>query len=844
MKAGFAYLAWLLLAAGCSRSQTQVPPAGVDGEGAVRGFRSRSAVTSFLIGSLGERSLGPFWARDPSRSSALAVWATPANGKGRQIAGLPLGLKGEPNGPEKTIATVGVDTTSLVVRAVGGGSGGYAVAWTSLVDRGDSLWVTVVDANGAARRPPVELAHTQDDVVWVDILQAPTGIVCVWAEQGRGASADILSATLDSDGGVRTPPARLTRNATAWHALAMPDGFALTTATDTPPAISLLMVDVQGRVVGPASQIASARVGGNLEAVHDGADLVFAWTTRAVESIVQSVRVSASGSVSPVRSLAGGRGGARLVGLASGASGVAALWESPIGRPSELRHLTLARLDTRSYRPLEMQNTGRSPELVALPSGFAVLGTVGGCDRNANACEAPSFAPTVLRTDAKLSLVQSDRLEFDGETASLGWSLVCDDACFALTASWGTPARIRTARIALEANVKASSTPTSPKQEAGVVDVTAIASGESIADFAVVPSGSEHLVALLSAHPVGPRRHGRIRDVSEYTLSTRRIDETGQASTPVVLSQRALAVGGVSMAAAGNPKDGGAVAWVSRESGDPEVRVTRLDPRGRRTNDVQLTTRRGEASDVAIVWARDGWLVAWVDGRDGNGEVYATKVDLELKRVAREERITRAPGDASDLVALAVDDKVWIAWADAREQPKDGVSDIFVTALSATDAKQLTEQTRVFASAAHSRTPALTQSKQGLIVGWIEQAAPGQLAPQASGLGAMVATLDEGGAPISTPTLLPAAGDGSGTAIALDVNGENVRAIVARSADAISLDAVLLGRRPRAFPLMTLDGPPSLDVTLSLTGDFAFFGDDGERISDKRLRRARIAWNL
>src|SRR5262249_1189332 len=78
------------------------------------------------------------------------------------------------------------------------------------------------------------------------------------------------------------------------------------------------------------------------------------------------------------------------------------------------------------------------------------------------------------------------------------------------------------------------------------------------------------------------------------------------------------------------------------------VHVTRVDKRGKRMNEIQLTTVKGEASDVAIAWAGGGWVIVWVDGRDGNGEVYATKVGVDLSRIARGERITRAPGDATD----------------------------------------------------------------------------------------------------------------------------------------------------------------------------------------------------
>ncbi|MGD0053680.1 MAG: hypothetical protein ABSD03_17885, partial [Vulcanimicrobiaceae bacterium] len=109
--------------------------------------------------------------------------------------------------------------------------------------------------------------------------------------------------------------------------------------------------------------------------------------------------------------------------------------------------------------------------------------------------------------------------------------------------------------------------------------------------------------------------------------------------------------------------------------------MAHLDRRGHRNNEVQLTTAKGDASSVAIAWADDGWLVAWVDGRDGNGEVYAAKVDRDLARVGREERITSAPGDASDVALARSGDAAWVAWSDPRDNLRDGVSDVYVAAI-------------------------------------------------------------------------------------------------------------------------------------------------------------------
>ena len=80
--------------------------------------------------------------------------------------------------------------------------------------------------------------------------------------------------------------------------------------------------------------------------------------------------------------------------------------------------------------------------------------------------------------------------------------------------------------------------------------------------------------------------------------------------------------------------------------------------------------------------------------------------------------------------------------------------------------------------------------------------------------------------------------------MALARHAKGLHAVVARSmAEAIALDGMELeGTGPRAYPLVTLDGPPSLDVALVLDGGALYFDDDGPALADKRARRARIAW--
>jgi hypothetical protein len=309
-----------------------------------------------------------------------------------------------------------------------------------------------------------------------------------------------------------------------------------------------------------------------------------------------------------------------------------------------------------------------------------------------------------------------------------------------------------------------------------------------------------------------------------------------------MLTSRAHPVGGVAIAAGGKPDDGAIVAWVARDGGDAHVHLSHVDRAGRRTNEVQLTTTGGGASDVAAAWAGDGWLVAWVDGRDGNGEVYATKVDRDLRRTAREERVTRAPGDAGDIALAVRGDVAWLAWSDPRESPRDGVSDIYMTTLRTRDAKQAGDEVRVLATAAHSRSPEIAPAGDGAVVAWIEDAPAGLDAPGA----AMVARVDGHAHVLGTPERLPTAARGRPTAVALVAAGDGVRAVLARTdRDEVAIDAISIrpdGAAERAWQLLDADAPASFDVAMALTNDALYFDDIGSAPGDHRVKRAALSW--
>lgn len=831
-------------------------------------------VSGHIVASVGQRTIGPFLARRGSGPDAagLVAWVTAAEGSGRRVLVVPVSGRGAPRGPETVAAHVSVDTTLLVVRPMRGPAPGFVIAWTSLTDRGKSLWTVAVGDDGAPRAKPVELTRTTDDIVWVDIVPTDHGAVCLWAEETRGNDANLVAASLNTDGGVRGAPTRVATGIVGWHALELPSGVGVSTVLpvsnakpkaptgllrDARPGGSLFFhhLDADGHVTGqPVVVTAAPIVSGDVEVVRDGSRLVFAWTNRtADEPAISMAAIEDTRVVEPPRTVAEARGGASLLALTAGEAGTAVMFEAPTRRRGENRRVHVAKVDAKlrlGGKPLSLEVIGRGqPELAATSTGFAVLATIPDCEPDSPACISASAVATVLRTDANMTVLQREPLTFVSDPATLGWSMTCDaDTCLALAASPGppgAPSRIRTAAVNPRVNTSPAETkPEGPKEAPRIVDITAVTSGETVVDIATARIGDSTLLAMLSTK--GDVNKGEAKTATT-TLTTRVVGDGGGASAPNLITARALPIGGVAIAGADKPEDGGAVAWIARASGDPEVHIARIDARGKRTQDLLLTTVKGDASDVTLTWVGDGWIVAWVDFRDGNGEVYATKVSPELKRLARDERITTAPGDASDLVAIARGSQVWLAWADPRESPREGVSDIYVCAVRTRDAKRAIDEQRLLPTAAHSRTPHLLADPEGVTIAWIEEAPLGSETPNTSGYGAFWARFDASGKPVAKPSRIPLAGEGAATSVAIEPapnGGAAPRAVVARSmANAVAIDGIDLSvSPPKTSALLALDGPPSLDVALVLDGGILYFNDEGPRPVDRRARRARIAW--
>jgi hypothetical protein len=825
-------------------------------------LRSREWVArSHLIGTIERKSLGPFTARDPN--GGLVAWIVAAErGGGQQLFVVPTGRDGAPLREAKVLTTVPQEAMQLFVRPAGGSHAGWLVAWTALLDRGESLSVTGLAPDTTTRTAPTDLQRTSDHVEWADLLAGPHGVTCLWAEETQAGDANILAAPADSDGRPHGMPVRVARGVTGWATVRTDDGVGLALVTPGRDSrngagnLSWVRLDGDARPIGAAVTIGTRpTVTGDVEVVSTADGWLLAWTDRTGEDAqVTLAMVDAAGKVRGPRRAMEAVGGTSLVALASGPAGVALAWQEPRGRARNMRALHLASVVTGQGDPVAQPVTAievasrTPPELVSTPDGFALLASMRGCAgaEIAAGCD-PTVVPTFVRFDARLDPRQTEPLYVGvpRTQAALGWALRCtDERCIALAATGEAPTPVYT--VDLEPRVSSFAAPmlaAPPRDAPRVSGVLTVASGQPFIDVATAPVGDATLVATLTS-AMDATTHAEVAHGRGALVGVRPFDREGHAlGVSTLLTSRALPVGGIAIAAGGNPEDGALVGWVARDDRDPQVHLGHVDRRGRRTNEIQLTTAQGDASDVALAWAGDGWMVAWVDTRDGNGEVYVTKVDRDLNRTAREERITHAPGDAGDVALSVRGDIAWLAWDDPRESPREGLADIYTTTLHTRDARRASDEVRVLATAAHSRSPSLVTMGDGAMVAWIEDSPTGLDAPSA----AMVARLDAQGHVANRAAWIPMAGHGRATSLALAPAADGVRAIVARNdRDDVTLDAVAIaadGTPGRPWPLLDLDAPGSFDVALALAGDALFFDDIGPSAADHRIRRAAFSWS-
>jgi hypothetical protein len=775
-----------------------------------------------LVATLGDKAIGPYLAMGDA--GGMVVYLA-TEGSARTLVALPVDAYGAPTADARALASVPIDSATLVLRSIGSS---FVAAWTALTDRGEAVMAVGIAPDGKAIAAPVELARTTDDIVWIEIVPTRSGAIALWAEETQRSGANVLAVALDGNGKPRGVPSHAARGVSGWQSLSSSAGAVLAVLQ---PDLAWIRLDADGHPIGSPAVLGPA--GKDMDVVRTSDGYVVAWTERSgPEPAVRAIVVDETGKLRFSRDLTLGRGAGTLTALASGSSGAMVAWEESRGRkgPRRIHADVLDAGELSLGATLTLQN-GNQPEIAATKDGFAMLASTRLCAASdtQEQCLAAGFSPGVIAFDARGAITGGDVLPLaEIASPSFAWNLACGaKGCVVLEATSEPKTRVFAAPVLLRAgSMKVAATPAPPPDAPEIAALETIASGAAVIDVASTQVGGGWLASIVVAN----------EDGATATLTVRALDGSGST----IVSKRALPIGGVAMAAS---EDSAAIAWVTRDANDPQVHVTKVDRHAKKLAELQLTTAKGDAGDVALAFMDGGFVVAWVDARDGNGEVYAARIGKDFQRPQRQERLTSAPGDATDLTMFASGDLAWLAWADPRESPKDGFADIWVSAIGS-DAKIKVAEQRVLPTAAHSRSPSLCKSGTGVAVAWIEEAPAGADPKTTLNYGAMLALLDETGKR-SEPIRITTAGEGFATGVWLDPrSNERVRGVLSRATtDDLHLDAFEAGARLTvAWPLVLLDGPPSLDVPLAYAGDALLFGDDGPTPADRRLRRTVLRW--
>ncbi len=692
---------------------------------------------------------GPFLAR--RGATTVTAWLAPPTGtRGeREIWLAPLGETGGKLRPATSLGTTPKETTRFAIRPVGPVARPvFMTLFTALEGSGEMLHgqlAASAPSTGAAPTGPefragrrIDVGGGDDSILWFDAVPTEKGFAVAWAEEVADGAVRVSVRPFDT-GGTALAPARVVATHASGWALAGPEG-------DAAAGFSLATVD-------------------------------------AVAKNVHLATFSADGDAESELALPGTEGARGA--LAFGATEQGAILAFDDGRDVKIASENGAKVALRGARLLDGQFAARGAWLVVRPSngdpaalvpiaangepgapiglpdvpvteGMSAYGDVlvgvlpaERCEERA-ACASPRrFLVRVGETSVAVQTIAAG-----ADPLSFVWGVRCGlGGCLALAATGESDTHVGSfslfdgAKAVAATAVPASTTvPSTPAKSAPSAAPTAptVATPPPVASAAVALPRTKHaavqrdllaseeagmlaegydagnvrrgLLAAIGTHPWDPTT----KKGAKVSVLPWRSDE-GKLAAPTVITEKALAEGGVALALARDAKQGAAVAWVGRDAGDPEVHLTRVDGAAKKQMDIQLTAAKGDAGDVALVAVDGGWLVLWVDGRNGKGEVYATRVDYALRRIAREERITPASLDATDLAVIADGNDAWITYVDG---PTGTAGNVQIAHVSGRDARRIGDVVTAFAGSGVARTPKLVLAGPAEATASTENAAP------------------------------------------------------------------------------------------------------------------------
>jgi hypothetical protein len=855
-----------LVAVGCGssapRGAAPKRPPSVIGTVAVKG---PPALRATEIAKVPDGTFGPYVGE--SNRGALVVWAATEE-DGRGWVTLPVSADGTPLGAARRIADAPPDVGLVVVRG-GPEASELAVVSTRRTGLGEWVEVTLVRSNGELVVAPRALVELPTRALWVEVVALGERRLVAWAVQTEG-TAELRGVVLDAKGEPAADPRLLVPTGVrAWQLVGFAGGAAIG-AVRADGAVEVTLLDGRGQPRGKpvvVSEPGHAELDFELGALGDV--LLVAWSDkRDGESRVYRAVVGSDGGLRATAApLTGPLGEQALVRLVTrpGSPRAFVVWESPAERDGTVRAFDLVSVDP-SGRPGPERGRvrfdsedGTVPDIAQVGDGVAALTLGAACRRDDTDedCAEADVLPTFVRFGPGLDVKVSEpfRLEpLGGEPAELGFGLSCGATqCFALAALGRAPAPVYAVKLEQRSDTfRPAAVRVGAAARPSIRENRVLASTDALADLALTRAGGGTLAAYLTDFdpttpwvklktPASDGRYEPLR--ARLELIGLKADGSALAP-PTPLSIRAHSLGGISLAPAMTPGSGGSTdllaAWTGLDLGQPQVFLTLVGPDGARRSQRMLTRKSGDASDVATAAIQNGWLVAWVDERDKDPEVYATRVDAKLARIGNEQRLTKAPGPATQVTLAPAGDGAIVAWADARDPQQPGEADISVARVAARDATPLGGERSVLPTRGHSFAPTLEPFDGGVLLAWLERGTP----DVAGSAAVVVVALDATGAAKGEPLRFPLE-RGEPGALALDCATDACHFVVSvrNGAEAwLSAGSFAPSRSSGTLRKLTaLGSKTAAGVPLGLEGEDLVYADAD---SDGRwkFRRALIDW--
>jgi hypothetical protein len=795
-------------------------------------------------------------------SGGLAVWASMLDDT-RFWYARPFAESGEASGDVVLLGEAPSELGLVTVRPL---HEGFALLSSHKISDGEVVALSLLSARGALLAGPTSLGRSGKSMLWVDAIPNARGATVLWASSGAGR-AEIWSVEVTPKGELSGSARLLARDVGAWQAVPFGKGIALAVThvgkgnTHGPIEVSLL---TGADATPPAPILINSPITADLDLdmASLGERVVLAWSDhRGGENRVFSAAVDSSGKLvvpaAPATPPLGEQAVLRVIPPAPGSTRGYLAWEALDAQAATYRTFQVAEFQPngRVSSPRGLfeywKMDGSMPEIAATPRGVAVLTLAPVCNRDAQCTKTAPIAAEFIEFDPGFAIRSTEPLWPAGEAAPspLAWNMTCPNgACFALTAQNGVPSPIALTRLehlsdSYRAPAQRVELPPPPR----IIGDEALAETAPLSQIVRTETNAGTLLGWITDFDPTtpwvklkkPTADGRFEPLRA------RLELQGFASSapwaalggPETLSLRAHSLGGIALSGGAGQKDT-LVAWAGLDGGQPQVFLTLVDKLGKKLTQRMLTHKTGDLSDVALAPAGADYLVAWVDERSGDPELYATRVNHALNHVSPEQRITQAPGAATDLSLVATKSGAIAVWADARESEQAGAADIYATALRGSDANRAASEFALQKTRAHSFAPIARAYGGGALVAWLEAASD-----RTEGEPAHVsfAVLDEAGrlvGGVQNANL----GDGTPVTVGLDCRERACHAVVSVDANARGeLYAIGFrdGKVENPVRIRTSNSPPSIVPPL-VHGSEVYIGEVQQ--GRARLRRLQLEW--